>query len=211
MANNPTNTTMIDIALLELNEGQLRGVPTNPRRITDERMEALKKSVSELPDMLALRELLVYPHGEKYVVLCGNMRLEACKALGWEQVPCKVIPASTSEATLRRIVMIDNEEFGQTDWDIIKNSWNADELKNWGIEVLHSLTSEYINSDLGSFFDENNEDGDNASEENESEEEAYVLNLIFEDSEKLNDFLDKYKERFTEEFNCLISVSGGKL
>ena len=57
------STTFLDIELLECNEGQIDGVPSNPRTISEERMEALKKSVEEFPDMLSMRELLVYPNG----------------------------------------------------------------------------------------------------------------------------------------------------
>lgn len=57
------NTTFLDIDSIECNEGQIEGVPSNPRTISEERMEALKKSVEELPDMLSMRELLVYPNG----------------------------------------------------------------------------------------------------------------------------------------------------
>lgn len=48
----------IKISDLELNEGQVPGLPRNPRFIRDDRFEALKKSISDAPEMLELRELL---------------------------------------------------------------------------------------------------------------------------------------------------------
>ena len=112
----------IDIRNLEVNKGQIEGLPKNPRFIRDERFEALKKSIEDAPEMLALRELLVYPHEGKYVVIGGNMRLRACTDIGYKEVPCKVLDPGTHVEKLREYVIKDNEAFGQTDWDILKSN-----------------------------------------------------------------------------------------
>lgn len=125
----------IDIRNLEVNKGQIEGLPKNPRFIRDERFEALKKSIEDAPEMLALRELLVYPHEGKYVVIGGNMRLRACTDIGYKEVPCKVLDPGTPVEKLREYVIKDNEAFGQTDWDILKSDWDADELTEWGMEL----------------------------------------------------------------------------
>lgn len=130
------NTTFLDIDSIECNEGQIEGVPSNPRTISEERMEALKKSVEELPDMLSMRELLVYPNGGgRFVAIGGNQRLLVCRELGYTQMPVKIIPQETSAKTLMRIAMLDNEEFGKTDWEAIRENWDCEELKDWGIEI----------------------------------------------------------------------------
>lgn len=134
---------MLSVDLLEVNTGQIENVPSNPRLINEERMAALKKSISELPDMLALRELIVYPVDGKYVILCGNMRYEACVELGFTEVPCKVLSSETPSEVMRRIVMVDNEEFGKTDWDKIAVEWDVEELREWGIEVTNALTDNW--------------------------------------------------------------------
>ncbi|WP_256013140.1 hypothetical protein [Desertivirga xinjiangensis] len=59
------------------NEGQISGLPKNPRFIKDERFEKLVKSIIDAPEMLALRELLVTPYANAYVAIAGNMRLRA--------------------------------------------------------------------------------------------------------------------------------------
>lgn len=51
----------IKIEKLEVNIGQLEGLPQNPRIIKDHRFEALEKSISDALETLKLRELLVYP------------------------------------------------------------------------------------------------------------------------------------------------------
>lgn len=125
----------IDIKRLEVNKGQIEGLPKNPRFIRDERYKALVKSIEDAPEMLKLRELLVVEHGSKFVVIGGNMRLRACKELGMETVPCKVLPADTPVAKLREYAIKDNNGFGQDDWDILANEWDAEELQEWGMEL----------------------------------------------------------------------------
>lgn len=127
-------TTDIPIGKIELNNGQIEGLPKNPRFIRDERYKSLVKSIQDAPEMLELRELLVYPHGGKYVVIGGNMRLRACRELKHKEIPCKVLDENTSAEKLREYAMKDNIAFGDTDWDIIANEWDVDELSDWGVE-----------------------------------------------------------------------------
>lgn len=129
------NIQDIDIKRLEVNKGQVEGLPKNPRFIRDERYKALVKSIEDAPEMLKLRELLVVEHGNKFVVIGGNMRLRACKELGMETVPCKVLPADTPVAKLREYAIKDNNGFGEDDWDILANEWDAEELQEWGMEL----------------------------------------------------------------------------
>lgn len=54
---------MLPMEQLEPNTGQLDGLPKNPRLIKGDKFKKLKKSIQDNPEMLALRELLVYPMG----------------------------------------------------------------------------------------------------------------------------------------------------
>ena len=125
----------LPIEFLELNRGQIYGLPKNPRFIRDARFEALKKSISDNPEMLEMRELLVYPFDEKYIVIGGNMRLRACIELGIKDVPCKVLPTETPVEKLRAYTMKDNIAFGETDWDALANEWDLSELKDFGMTL----------------------------------------------------------------------------
>ena len=129
------NIQEIKISKLEVNKGQVEGLPKNPRFIRDERYKALVKSIEDAPEMLRLRELIVVEHGNKFVVIGGNMRLRACKELGMETVPCKVLPADTPVAKLREYAIKDNNGFGEDDWDVLANEWDAQELEEWGVEL----------------------------------------------------------------------------
>ena len=128
-------TKTIKIKDLATNDGQIEGLPKNPRQIRDHRYEKLKKSIEDAPEMLQLRELLVYPHGGKFVIIGGNMRYRACKELGYKELPCKVLDADTTPEKLREYAIKDNESFGQYDWDLIANEWDTDEITSWGVEL----------------------------------------------------------------------------
>lgn len=125
----------IDISKVYANEGQIDGLPSNPRTIRKEKFEKLMKSIRDLPEMTEARDLLVYPHDGKFVVLGGNMRLRAYRELGWKEVPCCILPEGMPADKLREIVIQDNNPFGETDWDMIANEWDVEELKGWGVDL----------------------------------------------------------------------------
>ena len=170
---------------LELNEGQMYGLPKNPRWIRDARYEALKKSIADAPEMLELRELLVYPlddvegHEGKFIIIGGNMRYRACLELGYQEIPCKVIPLETPVKKLREFVIKDNEGFGQNDWDLLSSEWEQEELSDWGMEL------DYIappTGDVDDFFSE-------ADDAKEPSEKASVITV-----EVPNDLEDKIED-----------------
>ena len=137
------NRLKIDIRNVYPNNGQIEGLPANPRSIKDERFNKLLKSIQDLPEMTEARDLLVYPHNGKYIVIGGNMRLRAYRELGWEEVPCCILPENMPVDKLREIVIQDNNPFGETDWDAIANDWDVDELEEWGFD----LPKEFMNED----------------------------------------------------------------
>ena len=128
-------TVMLPISKIETNHGQIDGLPKNPRVLRDEQYKRLKKSIEDNPEMLTLRELLVYPHGGKYVVIGGNMRLRILQDLGEKEGPCKIIAEDTSVDKLRAYTIKDNTSGGEWDWDDLANEWDADELDSWGLET----------------------------------------------------------------------------
>lgn len=128
-------TREIAIRDLRPNCGEVEGLPRNPRKISKKNLEKLKKSVQDAPEMLRLRELIVVPHGGEFVVIAGNQRLEAAKAVGMTALPCKVLPADTDPAKLREYAIKDNLPFGEDDWDVIASDWDTAELEEWGMAV----------------------------------------------------------------------------
>lgn len=126
-------TRRIKLTDLVLNEGQIAGLPTNPRQWTKTELNKLKKSLQETPELLEARGILVYPWAGKYLVLGGNMRLSALKALKAKDAPCIVFPEDTPVDKLKEVVIKDNGSFGQWDFDQLANDWGDLPLVDWGV------------------------------------------------------------------------------
>ncbi len=161
----------IELHRLELNDGQLEGLPKNPRYIKDEKFKDLCRSIETSPEFLEARPLLVYPlENGKFITLAGNMRLRACRELGMAEAPCFVFPKSTPIEKLREYAIKDNVPFGQTDWDVLKE-WDAEELKDWSFD----LPEDWLNDDLQDFETE-----EQTAEPEKSEEVEAMLNRAAE-------------------------------
>lgn len=118
---------MIKVSTLKKN-------PKNPRQIKGEKLELLKKSVGSFQKMMALRPMIV---DENNVVLGGNMRLAAIRALGLKEIPDEWVKRADdlTEDEKAEFVIKDNNSFGEYDWDAIANEWDAFPLSDWGLDV----------------------------------------------------------------------------
>lgn len=125
----------VDIDLCEYNNGQIPGVPENPRTREDKKQRNLQKSIEELPEMTIARAALCFMHDGHYVVIGGNRRLEAQRALQRKEVPIIELPKDTPVEKLRRIALLDNESTGETDWAKVAKEWNVEEIKAWNISA----------------------------------------------------------------------------
>lgn len=112
----------------------IKSNPNNPRVIRDEKFKKLVKSIEEFPKMMALRPMVV---NEDMVVLGGNMRLKALKELGYKEVPEEWIKSAKdlTEDEIRRFIIADNVGFGEHDWELLANEWDAEELADWGLDI----------------------------------------------------------------------------
>nr|UVM82937.1 MAG: DNA methylase [Bacteriophage sp.] len=133
--NNEIQIQFVPIELLEYNNGQIPGVPENPRTREDAKQRNLEKSIEELPEMTIARAALCFPYNGKFVVIGGNRRLEAQRALKRKEVPIIALPEDTPVEKLRRIALLDNESTGVTDWEKLAKDWSKDEIRAWNIET----------------------------------------------------------------------------
>lgn len=125
----------LPISKIHINTGQIKDVPKNPRFIKGERFCALKKSIRDDPEMLSIRELVVYDNGnEQYVLIMGNMRYRAMKDLGYKEARCKILQHDTPAKKIRAFIQKDNIPFGQNDWESLANEWGLEELQEFGLE-----------------------------------------------------------------------------
>lgn len=128
-------TKNIKVNKLVNNNGQIDGLPKNPRFIKDDRYKKLLKSLQDNPEMLGARELIVYPFKNVFIIIAGNMRYKACVELGILDIPCKILPESFTVEQLRAITIKDNISYGNDDFDALANEWDALDLADWGLDV----------------------------------------------------------------------------
>lgn len=140
----------IPVSLIDENIGQITGVPENPRRISDEAFELLKRSIVESPEMKTLDEVKVFPVGDRFVAIGGNHRLRAYKELKWKNVLCKILPEDTPASKLCEYIMKENQQYAKNDPYKLQN-WDKEQLDDWGVEVP-TMESEL---NINEFFNEN--------------------------------------------------------
>ncbi len=104
--------------------------PNNPRLIKDDKFKKLVQSVKDFPEMLNIRPIVV---NKDMIILGGNMRFKACKEAGLKEVP--IIITDLTEEQQKEFLIKDNVSGGEWDWDILANEWNADDLKDWGLDI----------------------------------------------------------------------------
>jgi hypothetical protein len=119
----------MNITTVKLSE--IKSNPNNPRLIKDDKFRKLVESIKSFPKMLEIRPIVV---NNEMVVLGGNMRLKACKEAGLKQVP--IIRADDlTEEQQREFIIKDNVGFGEWDWEMIANEWDAEQIAEWGLDV----------------------------------------------------------------------------
>jgi hypothetical protein len=105
--------------------------PNNPRIIKDDKFAKLVKSITDFPQMLNLRPIVV---NDDMVVLGGNMRLKACKEAGLKEIP--IIKASElTEQQQKEFIVKDNVGYGEWDWSDLANNWDSEQLEEWGLDI----------------------------------------------------------------------------
>jgi hypothetical protein len=103
----------------------------NPRILKDDKFKKLVQSIKDFPEMLEIRPIVV---NNEMMVLGGNMRLKAIQEIGLKEIP--IIKAENlTEEQEREFLIKDNVGFGEWDWDALANDWDADELKDWGMDL----------------------------------------------------------------------------
>lgn len=161
--------------------GAIKPNPSNPRIIKDDKFHKLVKSIKEFPQMLELRPIVV---NEDMVVLGGNMRLKACKEAGLQTIP--VIRASElTPEQQKQFIIKDNVGFGEWDWDMLANEFDATELEDWGLDIPNFETLSEIEAKgrMAATLDEKLDTYLNATIKQivlyfEMEEYEYVLRLL---------------------------------
>jgi hypothetical protein len=198
-------TQLIPAVKLWPNTGQIAGLPANPRQINDDKFDKLVKSIIDHPEMLHLRECIVTPYADVYVILAGNMRHRAFTAV-----------AAMSDDEFGKIIeekeSLDNFNEWFADISILRDTKNVpckivpktatiEQLKAYLIKDNVSFGSHDWGM-LANEWDENelNDWGmdipnwDNEIEEEEEKQKTSVVRLVIEFDGDLGDY-DNVKER----------------
>lgn len=121
--------------ILKMGLGEIKPNPKNPRIIKKRQFDKLVKSLKEFPEMTQLRPIVV---DENNVILGGNMRFRAMQKLG-EKATEVIKVTGLTEDQKREFIIKDNVPFGEWDWDELANSWDAQQLNEWGLEEAKPL------------------------------------------------------------------------
>ena len=147
--------------------------PDNPRVIRDEKFTKLKNSIQDFPEMLKLRPIVV---DENDVILGGNQRYRALQELKHKEV-WTIKASELTEAQKREFIIKDNVGFGENNWEVLANEWDAAELEAWGLDIPG--------------FDSDNE----LDESDQGSDEFTRLEVECKDPEQLNDLMDELHSR----------------
>jgi DNA modification methylase len=110
---------------------EIRPNPNNPRVIKDDKFKKLLKSITDFPQMLELRPIVV---NDDMIVLGGNMRLKALEHLGIEET--YIIKAKDlTDKQEQEFIIKDNVGYGEWDWDQLANEWDVEDLDDWGLDL----------------------------------------------------------------------------
>ncbi len=155
------------------NEGQIEGLPPNPRIIKNEKLKQLTDSILMFPQMMSIRPIVV---DENNVCLGGTMRcraLQRIKNMGRDEVEKYLIENNRKEnlkeieplfegkipdgwvskevnLTLeqkKEFVLKDNNQAGMYDFDILLNDWGKDILDICGIDIPEDFLSDIEDED----------------------------------------------------------------
>lgn len=112
----------------------LKEHPDNPRILDKEGLHHLKGSIEEFTKMLSIRPIII---DEDRVILGGNMKKKALKALGYKEIPSDWVKQvfDLTEDEKREFIIKDNTHYGAWDWEELGNNWDGDELKVWGLDT----------------------------------------------------------------------------
>lgn len=184
MATETLKSQLLKLADIDLNDGQIPGVPRNPRSPENEYLN-LKASMERDAAYTRISEIVVYPLNGRFVAISGNMRTRAAKELGWQEISAKVLPEDTPPEALTRFILLGNAEFGKWNTDMLAESWADIDLEALNIHDIEKAAT--INPD------ELNDEFELPSGE-QSDERTISFSLTAEQEEFVNYIIDTAKE-----------------
>lgn len=197
---------MIDITKLLYNEGQIDGVPKNPRYLKESEHDKLKKSLTDSPEFLEYKPLMVYGLEDgTYVTICGNMRLRVANELriggntNFDKLPCLVLKTDTPIQKIKEYAIKDNVQAGNWDWDELANGeWEVEDLDDWGVNTSFLNADELDADTLDGLFDTEDD------KEEKTKDLKITITIDASFAEKADEIKEKITESLGDEYGTLI-------
>jgi len=167
----------------------LKSYNSNPRKITDEQMQQLKKSIEKF-NFVELPAINV-----DGTIVAGHQRIQALRILGRdeEEIEVRVPNRKLTEKEVEEYNIRSNKNTGEFDFAILSEAFNPEELREWGFseeEVgnMNLYADDYSKeefTELVSQFD----DGKKSTTKNSN----WFYVEYYNDEEKYNELKNKVK------------------
>ena len=171
----------LKVTQCEVQYSEIKPNPLNPRYIKDHKYKALVKSLTDFPEMLGYREIVV---DENMVILGGNMRYKACKDAGVQTLKVTKV-VGLSEDKKKEFIIKDNANYGVWDWDILANEYEGSDLSGWGLSIW-TPTIDNIGGDDP--VESGTDESSSADDEPKEKQEKKIIQIEFD--------VDDYEEAF---------------
>ena len=112
---------------------ELKKLTDNPRIIRDKEFKNLCQSIKDNPKFFEARPLILSDRTGELVIIAGNQRYEAAKALKMKEAPTYLMEGLTEEKE-KEITIRDNTNQGEWDMDLL-SAWDDLPLIDWGVKL----------------------------------------------------------------------------
>lgn len=118
----------------------------NPRTISKEDFNILCLSISNNPEFFNARPCILSDRTGELVIIGGNNRYRAAKQIGLTKVPTYLI-SGLSESGEKEIIIRDNINNGDFNFDILANEFDIADLLDWGMDLPKEFALENLDEE----------------------------------------------------------------
>lgn len=111
---------------------ELKPAEYNPRRISEEDFEQIKKSIEEFGFVQPL--VANRAPGREGVIIGGHQRFQVAKKMGMDSVPVFYVTIADLDREKELNIRL-NKNQGEFDWDLLQRHFTIDGLTNWGFDM----------------------------------------------------------------------------
>lgn len=116
----------------------LKPNPNNPRQSTKEDERHLKASLEKF----GVVEPVIFNKRSGYIV-GGHFRVRELTKMGYKEVHCVIVDLNDQDE--KELLIRLNANTGSYDYDVLANVWDANDVKEWGLNIPDFEPNEEIN------------------------------------------------------------------